>query len=350
MHSARAPRRKFGTDINRYLGVELPEERILVPAPQTPRPVQRRNQSSNFSFRSSIAKVFSTAGTVTDMAYRSQSGSIRRWRNKSTSSAGNPSTPLHDRTNTTSTPSTMNNTTFLPELNSTPPMPTFQKPAMPSPRKQAIENATPGRAYPPSCRLHGEALPPIADPGRLLSNRGTMVGPALVDRVEETPPLPGGWIAQHDRAICVLDARNYPLQTIVTKVRRTFPQLRGILTPAMVDKRLRQLDQDVEIDYWRIGLQGPGASKPNTSLASSAHNASVLTTPSRTSHEPSSQEITVGMTVGTTLKTPMSGSLAKSPSVGNMMLPDTLSLSSEPSRTNVNALSGFSGGYRSQAV
>lgn len=32
MHSARPKRKKYGTDINRYLGVELPEDRIHVPA------------------------------------------------------------------------------------------------------------------------------------------------------------------------------------------------------------------------------------------------------------------------------------------------------------------------------
>lgn len=30
--------------------------------------------------------------------------------------------------------------------------------------------------------------------------------------------------------------------------------MRGILTPAMIDKRLRQLDQDVSIVYWRDAL------------------------------------------------------------------------------------------------
>ena len=33
-----------------------------------------------------------------------------------------------------------------------------------------------------------------------------------------------------------------------------------MLTAGMVDRRLRQLDQDVEIDYWRVGLRGTGGS------------------------------------------------------------------------------------------
>lgn len=219
--------------------------------------------------------MFSTASTVNDMAKRQSgySGSVRRWKNKSASSARTavlqqqPATPLRDRTNTMKTSSATsasgygNNTSFLPELNSTPPMPTFQKPAVPMPMPRSAAPRPPAQIsrYNSLRRPDSEALPPISDPGRLLGNPGTKVGPALVDRVEETPPLPGGWTEQHDRAICVLDARNYPLHAIVMKVRRTFPGLRGLLTPGMVDKRLRQLDQNVEIDYWRVGLL-PGTS------------------------------------------------------------------------------------------
>ena len=57
---------------------------------------------------------------------------------------------------------------------------------------------------------------------------------------------------QHDKAICLLDSRNYSHATIVAKLRRVFPELQGTLTPLMVDKRLRILDQNVELDYWRI--------------------------------------------------------------------------------------------------
>ena len=57
---------------------------------------------------------------------------------------------------------------------------------------------------------------------------------------------------QHDKAICLLDARNYSHATVVAKLRRVFPELQGTLTPLMIDKRLRILDQNVELDYWRI--------------------------------------------------------------------------------------------------
>ncbi|RMY94198.1 hypothetical protein D0861_01538 [Hortaea werneckii] len=105
---------------------------------------------------------------------------------------------------------------------------------------------------------HPPLLPPIADPGHLLTTPtpGPKPHPFLVDGLEETPPLPAAWTQQHDRAICLLDAKGHSLPTIVNHLRKSFPRdLRGsILTPAMVDKRLRVLDQDVEIDYWRVGL------------------------------------------------------------------------------------------------
>ncbi|GAB1726487.1 hypothetical protein NU195Hw_g2413t1 [Hortaea werneckii] len=206
--------------------------------------------------------MFSTAGSVGDMATRHHSGSVRRWKTRSTasttgSSIGSPSTPLHSggRSNTMKTSSTLNctnTTTFLPELTSTPPMPTFQKPSLlPSPRQELPTRETKENNLPPPPQL-----PPIADPGRLLTTPGPKPHPVFVDGLEETPPLPTGWTHHHDRAICVLDAKGYSLPTIVNHLRKSFPRdLRGsVLTPAMVDKRLRVLDQDVEIDYWRVGL------------------------------------------------------------------------------------------------
>ncbi|TKA67204.1 hypothetical protein B0A55_09451 [Friedmanniomyces simplex] len=260
------------------------------------------------------------------------SSSARRWRSKSTTSALAPETPLKDRSNTlkTTTPASINNTSFLPELHSTPPIPTFQKPAVMTPRSPAPRPAGLSGSVNSSLR-RDKPLPPISDPGRLLSNPGTKVGPALVDRVEDTPPLPGGWTPQHDLAICVLDARNYSLPGIVTKIRRTFPSLRGMLTTAMVDKRLRQLDQDIDIDYWRVGLQtaknsvGGTGSSPLTLAENGASNKM---------REP-------------TLKDTASGSLVKSHSVGNL-LPDTISFSSAgPSAPTPGAMTHeFFGGYR----
>ena len=72
------------------------------------------------------------------------------------------------------------------------------------------------------------------------------------DRFLDLPPLPDAWNVQHDKAICLLDSRNYSHATIVAKLRRVFPELHGTLTPLMIDKRLRILDQNVELDYWSI--------------------------------------------------------------------------------------------------
>ncbi|KAI7171657.1 hypothetical protein KC324_g10912, partial [Hortaea werneckii] len=217
--------------------------------------------------------MFSTAGSVGDMATRHYSGSVRRWRNRLTASTAgsgivSPSTPLHNsgRSNTMKTSSTVNctttTTTFLPELTSTPPMPTFQKPSpLPFPRQEIFsretkENNLPHHHNPITLTPPPPHLPPIAAPGRLLTTPGPKPNPVLVDGLEETAPLTTSWTQHHDRAICVLDAKGYSLHTIVSHLRKNFPrELRGsILTPAMVDKRLRVLDQDVEIDYWRVGL------------------------------------------------------------------------------------------------
>lgn len=192
---------------------------------------------------------------------------IHRFDAKSQTSSPRMSTSLLDRTNTINSKSTRStvmtradSTAWLPEMHSTPPMPTFQKPDMATPptpvrSDQGQENATP-------TRQHGTRRPVhIPGEGNGSATRATFPRPRAVystispdDRVSETSPLPHNWTAQHDRAICILDARNYSLTGIVAKVRRTFPNLRGTLTPAMIDKRLRQLDQDVSIDYWAVGL------------------------------------------------------------------------------------------------
>ncbi|KAM0713623.1 hypothetical protein Q7P37_010585 [Cladosporium fusiforme] len=44
------------------------------------------------------------------------------------------------------------------------------------------------------------------------------------DRFLDLPPLPETWTTQHDRAICVLDSRNYSPTAIVAKLRRVFPR------------------------------------------------------------------------------------------------------------------------------
>ncbi|KAK5676923.1 hypothetical protein LTS10_010687 [Elasticomyces elasticus] len=335
-------RKKYGTDINRYLGVEYPEDRIQIPqhSSRTPRPSVKRGTSSAFSFRGSPANMFSSGNDASNRQ-STQSSTVRRWRSKSVASGITPETPLRDRTETmkTTTPASINNTTFLPELHSTPPMPTFQKSTVMTPRSPAPRPA--GLSSSNSSARRDKPLPPIGDLGRMLSSSGTKVGPALVDRVEDTPPLPGGWTPQHDLAICVLDARNYSLPGIVAKVRRTFPSLKGILTTAMIDKRLRQLDQDIEIDYWRVGLRSAKdsvvavASVPRLESALAEKDKENVAGPSRTKEG----------------KGKAPASLIKAQSVSNM-LPDSVSFSSGgPGTPTPGAMTHeFFGGYRTNAI
>lgn len=84
------------------------------------------------------------------------SSSLHRWNSKSTTTQ--TAMPLVDRTNTqrtqrSTTTAATATSSFLPELNSTPPMPTFQKPDMATPapvcnvKKEELvgENTTPTR-------------------------------------------------------------------------------------------------------------------------------------------------------------------------------------------------------------
>ena len=109
-------------------------------------------------------------------------------------------------------------------------------------------------------------MPPLSDPGHLLDSSPTRsrtrnfrfkrVGIAAYwDKVEDTPKLPEEWRDEHDRAICYLDLRGYDAEEMVTRLRNYFPELRGILTPHMVDKRLRQLDQDPTLTYWADAMR-----------------------------------------------------------------------------------------------
>lgn len=84
----------------------------------------------------------------------------------------------------------------------------------------------------------------------------TSYHPSPDGRFPATPPLPPKWTVVHDRAICVLDACDYSLTSMIKKMRSAFPELAGsVLTPVMVDKRLRTLDQNVDVDFFRIGLE-----------------------------------------------------------------------------------------------
>ncbi|KAJ9641959.1 hypothetical protein H2199_005174 [Coniosporium tulheliwenetii] len=71
------------------------------------------------------------------------------------------------------------------------------------------------------------------------------------------PPLPASWTSAHDQAICMLDAKAVPVTSIAARLKRAFPDLRAVaVTPAMVERRLRCLDQIPEVDYWRRALAG----------------------------------------------------------------------------------------------
>ncbi|GAB7352942.1 hypothetical protein MBLNU459_g3520t2 [Dothideomycetes sp. NU459] len=79
--------------------------------------------------------------------------------------------------------------------------------------------------------------------------------PNEISKFQISPPLPPNWTVVHDRAICVLDTCGYSLKEIVKKLRNAFTELTGqVITPSMIDKRLRTLDQIPDIDYFRIGL------------------------------------------------------------------------------------------------
>ena len=56
-----------------------------------------------------------------------------------------------------------------------------------------------------------------------------------------------------------MDARDWSLPKIIASLKRSFPELAyAKLTEDQIDKRLRMLDQDVSIEYWRMGLEGMG--------------------------------------------------------------------------------------------
>ena len=77
-------------------------------------------------------------------------------------------------------------------------------------------------------------------------------------------PLPQFWTIECDRFVCRLDAEDVPLSRIVALVKKEFQPLKLVtLTPGMVDKRLRILDQDVSIDYWKDSLSEEGSEMPS---------------------------------------------------------------------------------------
>lgn len=68
-------------------------------------------------------------------------------------------------------------------------------------------------------------------------------------------PLPHIWALEHDKTICMLDARGLMLAEVIAKLRLLFPEMcRHIISTAMIDKRLRVLDQIPEVDHFKRGL------------------------------------------------------------------------------------------------
>ncbi|KAF2491542.1 hypothetical protein BU16DRAFT_584787 [Lophium mytilinum] len=69
------------------------------------------------------------------------------------------------------------------------------------------------------------------------------------------PPshMPKSWNAQHDRYICVADARGDTLGEIAQALRVKFPDIGMPISMGLVDKRLRTLDMRHE-GYWKEGL------------------------------------------------------------------------------------------------
>lgn len=99
------------------------------------------------------------------------------------------------------------------------------------------------------------SFPEIADPGYLVTPRRRPIPVAGacgdIDRPADTPRLPKAWSVTHDRAICALDRKGYYHVEVISKLKQFFPELKGTLSVGMIDKRLRQLDQIPEIDYFK---------------------------------------------------------------------------------------------------
>ncbi|KJX94816.1 hypothetical protein TI39_contig4158g00003 [Zymoseptoria brevis] len=212
---------------------------------------------------------------------RDTSNSIRRWRNSQGSSSG-PTTPVGDRNLTVksayfnATPT--GNTTFLPTLHSTPPMPTFQKPDMQCspttptalPIRKKKENGPPriptpvGDSTTITTSFSSKPYMPIVTPARGLPSGATTTRKVphskasdfATDRVQHTESLPEPWTTKQDRLVCVQDAKGRSLEYIVKKLREECPEFEDqILTTEMVDKRLRILDFDLTWNGWSEGLK-----------------------------------------------------------------------------------------------
>lgn len=73
-------------------------------------------------------------------------------------------------------------------------------------------------------------------------------------------------------------ARGHSSEEIIKRLRNLDPNLKGIISPAQIDKRLRQLDQIPEVDYWRRPYtSGAASTAPTTFPATSTKAAAAAT-------------------------------------------------------------------------
>ena len=95
-------------------------------------------------------------------------------------------------------------------------------------------------------------LPLYANPASVLPTRSPIT---LTSRHS----LPPAWSTSHDRAICILDARDHSLAAIVLLVKRNFPELASAtLTLDALERRLKTLDLHIELDYWAMAQRVSG--------------------------------------------------------------------------------------------
>ncbi|KAI4727952.1 hypothetical protein E4T49_04319 [Aureobasidium sp. EXF-10728] len=142
------------------------------------------------------------------------------------------------------------------KLASRPPTPVPDCPPPPLTRQSTVNNLTVPSVLPSTIQSSLSKHSLSAHGASSTSSNASTASGTTIYRFPPTPPLPKEWNSVHDHAMCVLDTCNYSLNAIVKKLRSAFPELSNApLTPTMVDKRLRVLDQNPEIDYFRTGLE-----------------------------------------------------------------------------------------------
>lgn len=130
------------------------------------------------------------------------------------------------------------NSGMLPQPQTQPPLPTFQ------------------RHVPIVPRQNGSGPPPVRNVGQLVRRYNleqvTVVGAcAGEDKPELSPIMPKGWTKDHDRLICYMDREGVSVDRMGGRIKQYLGTINGdIPPPAQIDCRLRYLDQIPEIDYW----------------------------------------------------------------------------------------------------